>query len=305
MTNQIQTPTIINREGTSPSPQADIQLSGVGSNLPSTPGIAQGIAREEAELKAAIVLARANPRDATVAWNDIMHSCQRPTFAQRALYKFPRGGTSITGPSVDLAREMARCWGNVRYGFRIVSIDEEHVHIKGFANDLQTNNYVEVEDSFDKAIQRRQRDGSTLWIKPDERDLRELVNRRGAIAERNAILKLMPPDVIDEAQEKCREVQVAAARGDLQTSRETAIRNIVSAFDGLSVSIEMLETKLGHALKDVDEQEIAELRAVYKSIGDGNSKREEYFKIGSDPVKKERSTSKRVASKLRDGKKEE
>ena len=152
MTNQIQTPTIINREGTSPSPQADIQLSGVGSNLPSTPGIAQGIAREEAELKAAIVLARANPRDATVAWNDIMHSCQRPTFAQRALYKFPRGGTSITGPSVDLAREMARCWGNVRYGFRIVSIDEEHVHIKGFANDLQTNNYVEVEDSFDKAI---------------------------------------------------------------------------------------------------------------------------------------------------------
>ena len=115
----------------------------------------------------------------------------------------------------------------------------------------------------------------------------------------------MPPDVIDEAQEKCREVQVAAARGDLQTSRETAIRNIVSAFDGLSVSIEMLETKLGHALKDVDEQEIAELRAVYKSIGDGNSKREEYFKIGSDPVKKECSTSKRVASKLRDGKKEE
>ena len=39
----------------------------------------------------------------------------------------------------------------------------------------------------------------TEWTVPDERDLRELTNRRGAICVRNAILALVPPDLVEDA----------------------------------------------------------------------------------------------------------
>ncbi len=50
---------------------------------------------------------------------------------------------------------------------------------------------MEIDDTFRKKIQRK-RDGQTVWVTPDERDLRELTNKRGAILERNCLLKLQP-----------------------------------------------------------------------------------------------------------------
>src|SRR5258706_4186843 len=107
---------------------------------PEQAGIVAVIAREEAELKAAIVLARKFPRDESVSFAKLLRSCERPSFAENAGYAFPRGGTMVTGPAVDLAREASRCWGNMRYGLRIVTADDSWIHIKGLALDLEHNN---------------------------------------------------------------------------------------------------------------------------------------------------------------------
>src|SRR5690606_32675204 len=93
-------------------------------------GAASAVAREEAEMKSAIFLARQFPRDEAAAYTKIIKSCRRPTFAEGAMYRFPRGGQQVEGPSVQLAREIARCWGNIRYGLRIVSVDAEMIHIR-------------------------------------------------------------------------------------------------------------------------------------------------------------------------------
>lgn len=244
-------------------------------------GAAVGMVQAEAEIKAAIILARQFPRDEQAAWVRLQRSCKRPTFAEGANYKFRRGKGNVTGPSVKLAREMKRTWGNLHSGVRIVSVDDRMVHVKGWAWDLETNARTESEAKFRKLVQRKQPDGSTQWVEPDERDLRELINRHGAICERNGVLALMPPDVVDEASKMCGQTMKAQATGDLEEDRERVLRHLSMAFDGFGVSTDMLAAYLGHSLDLIDAEELTELREIYTAIRDGARTREDVFDLGA------------------------
>lgn len=240
------------------------------------------VAREQTEIQSAIIVAKKFPRDEAACYAKVIKSCERPLMAESAQYQFPRGKTKVTGPSVDLARELARCWGNIRYGLRLISNNDELCHIRGYALDLETNAYIEQEDQFAPKIQRKNSSGVSAWVKADERDLRELIAKRGAILVRNAILQLVPPDVVDAALEKAQDTMKRAARGELTQNREDAIRRLVLAFDRVSVTSEMLQRKLGHELSLISEDELVELRAIWKSLHDGNSRREEHFDVKRD-----------------------
>ena len=240
-------------------------------------GAVAAMAREEAELKTAIVLAKRFPRSEESCYQKLQKSCERASFSDGAFYNFPRGREDVQGPSIKMAREAARIWGNLRYGCRVVSEDDESLHIKGWALDLETNNYAEEEDKFAKLIYRK-KDGG-VWIKPDERDLRELKNRRGAICVRNCLLHILPPDLIDDAFHKVMDTARKAARGELKQDRKAAIRRMVKALERWSVSVEMIEKMLGHSMEDITNDEVVKLQGIMKSLDDGNSKREEHFEI--------------------------
>lgn len=241
-------------------------------------GAVAATAREEAELKGAIFLARQYPRNEAQAYTAIINTCKRPGFAEQARYSFPRGGQTVAGPSINMARELARRWGNIRFGLRVVGVDDEMVHIRGYAYDLETNLLVEHEDKFEKLIYRRK--GG--WIKPDERDLRELINRRGAILVRNAILQVVPTDVVEDAMRAVGETLTKAAAGDIEQSREQAVRRLTLAFDGFGVTSEMLEEYLKNPLDAITPEQLADLRSIYRSINDGNTRRQDHFKTGAD-----------------------
>lgn len=253
----------------------------MNENLPATQevGALAAVAREQSEIQAAIISAKKFPRNEQASRNKALASFERPTLAEGAQYAFPRGGKQIKGPSIDLAVECARTWGNMRYGIRIVKNDEEMVHIKGYALDLENNNYAEFEDEFAKKIQRKtQRDGQsiTLWVTPDERDLRELINRRGAICVRNALLRLLPPDLIDDC---CAVADKTLRKGAQGGSKQDSVNRLTYGFSKLGISIEMLEAKLLHGIDIITEEEVVWLTGIYKSIADGHSKREEHFEI--------------------------
>ena len=256
---------------------AGFEPAGETSIVGREAGAASLVAREELEVKAAVYLARQYPRDEAAAFTKLMRACRRPRFAQEARYQFKRGNSIVSGPSVDLAREIARCWGNIRYGLRIVSVDAETVHIRGYAYDLETNAYVEHEDKFAKLIYRKQ--GG--WVVPDERELRELINRRGAILVRNAILQVVPSDVVDAAEEEVKRTMVKAAKGEIEQDREAAIRSVAVAFSEFGVTTDMLADYLGHPLDAITPDELADLRAIYKSIRDGNSRVAEHFDLNA------------------------
>lgn len=240
--------------------------------------------REQAEVQALIVSAKKFPRDEMQCYQRLLKSMTRRTMAENAEYKFPRGGKDITGPTVDLAREALRCWGNARSGLRIVSIDDEYAHVVGFAFDLEQNNYREAEDKFKILVQRKDKfTQKTEWVKPDERDLRELCNRRGAICERNAILKLLPPDLIEDAFQAARDTRLAASRNELRDNKEDVLRRTLIKFDKLAVSKEMIEAWLGHEFNLITAEKFDELKIIGTSIAEGHSKREEHFNIPEIP----------------------
>jgi hypothetical protein len=207
---------------------------------------------------------------------------QRPKAAETATYYFERAGKEISGPTVKLTRQAVRCWGNIRAGFTTVSIDDKYVHLRGYALDLETNARFEQEDKFLKKIQRKVKVGNdsvTKWVDPDERQLQELINKKGAILERNCSLRVLPPDLIDDAIEEAEKTLHAEAKKTLKANRPDAIKTLVKVFSELNVSVEMLEKYLGHAMDLVDDKEYARLRAICVSIHDGNSTREEVFNL--------------------------
>ena len=226
-------------------------------------------ATAQREIEAAVLLARRFPRNEAVCFSRLQGSAKRLSFAEDAAYSFPRGGSQVTGPSVNLAREAARIWGNIRFGLDIMRDDEDSRLIRAWAWDLESNTKIAADDDFKKLIFRKK--GG--WIKPDERDLRELTNRRGAICLRNCLLQLLPRDMIEDALSACR----ATVRSGGGLSRQDLVKRVVTAFSGIGVGVRMLETYLGHSLDEASDEEVAKLRGIYKSVADGQAKREEFF----------------------------
>lgn len=231
--------------------------------------IDRSIAEAAQEMKAAVLLAKHFPRDLTQVWGKVSDMCRRKTFAVAAEYNFPRGGGRITGPSVKLARSMASVFGNVHYGFRIVKDESNSRQIEGFAWDLETGTKVTSTDYFQKLIYRKDKG----WIEADERELRELTNRRGAIAVRNAVLQLLPFDLVEDAIAQCHQTQTAEIK-DPKGEQKKLIRDFVE----ISVTVEMIQKYLKHS-EAWSPEEIVHLRGVYNAIKDGEAKRTDYFAL--------------------------
>ena len=232
--------------------------------------------RETAEVQAAVILARKFPRDEERSYAKLIAVCGRPSFADEASYSFPRGGAIVTGPSVNIAREAARLWGNVRFGLDIIRDDDETRGIRAWAWDVETNTKVAYADEFKKLIFRKANPRTGFvggWITPDERDLRELTNRRGAICLRNCLLQIIPKDHIEDALQECRKT----LKGQAKTDRNDILPKIAASFADLGVSEADLAKHLGHPLKDASDDEIVALRGIYRAIMDGVARKEEYF----------------------------
>jgi hypothetical protein len=242
-----------------------------------------GAAAIEAEIQSSIMVALRFPRNEDQAFAKLMRACSRTSFAEDAAYSFPRGGQTVSGPSVNLAREAARVWGNIRYGVDIVRDDETSRQIRGWAWDLETNTKTSAEDDFQKLVYRKEKkkDNRVVqpagWYPPDERDLRELTNRRAAILKRNCILELLPKDLIEDALDQ----SASTLRKGAEQDPEAARKKIILAFGELNVTPAMLDLYLTHPLTEASPAEIADLRKIYKSISDGNSKWAEYVHAAS------------------------
>lgn len=291
------------------SPQADrgVALPPDANELPAiaagqSTGLVAAEAREKAMVFVAAELAWRNQRNEQAAMERVERSCAVPAFAEKAEYRFPRSSkgkrVEITGPSVHLAREIARCWGNIRYGFEIVASGESRFRIIGWAWDLNPGNnvYAVAPDEFSLMHQRTDREtGEVEWIEVDERDARELLNRRGAMCERNAILKLLPPHVVAAAIDATRKTRSLDSEKRLKADKVGTIANVRKAFAKLDVTVAMLERKLGHKLEEISSEELDELRDIRTSIEDGQSKVSDHFSREDKPEPADGETPQQVS----------
>lgn len=234
--------------------------------------IAPSTAAAIQEIQASIVVAKKFPRNTDQCWAKLMQSCKRQSFAKKASYSYPRGGTQITGPSVNLARTAGQCYGNIRYGVDITRDDDENRSIVGWAWDVENNVRASYPDHFKKLIFRKAKG----WIVPDERDLRELTNRRGAIVLRNALIHIMPRDYIEDAEAMC----LKTLKDDIKDPAGEKKR-LILAFAEIGVTVEMLTAYVKSDPWSPDD--LVELQGIITAINDGSAKRDDYFLKEQEP----------------------
>lgn len=226
-------------------------------------------ARAIAEVQAAMVVARMNPRDEMRAYQRIVMACKRKSLAEQAFYAYPRGGKMVTGPSIRLAEVIAGYWGNITYGLRELNRGKGISEVEAFAWDLETNTRVTRQFQV-KHIRDKSEGGKELT---GERDIYELVASMGQRRVRACILEVIPGDIVEGAEEECKKT----LQGGNGEPIEDRIRKMVLAFSEFGISKDMIETRLRHKIEATIPAELVTLQQIYRSLKDGMAKREEFF----------------------------
>ncbi len=226
--------------------------------------------RSIAEVQAAMIIARANPRDQRRSMDNILNACTRPSLAESALYSYSRGGTDITGPSIRLAEAMAQSWGNLQFGIREMSQANGESTVQAYAWDVESNTRREV--VFQVPHLRFTRAGSKKL--EDPRDIYELVANQGARRLRACILAVIPGDVTEAATKQCEVTLHASA----DTSPES-IKKIADAFGALGVTRAQLEARIQRRLESIQPAQVVALKKIFSSLRDGMSGVADWFPV--------------------------
>lgn len=260
MSNNPNTAAIVEFEQQAPAARS------VGAELVSS--------REAQEVQVAMVAAKRFPRDSYTAYNRIMQDCKRRTLAEKSMYEFTRGGSTVTGPSIHLAKAIARNWGNLDSGFKVLEQSAKESTVMAYCWDLETN-YRETKVF---TVQHIRETKKGAYVLTDSRDIYEMIANQAARRERSCILSVIPQDIVDAAVGQC----IATLSGDGKITKEDAVRDIISRFqDKFGVSKEMLENYIGRKAEAFTIQSVNRLRGVYTALQDGTSSVEQYFDMSA------------------------
>lgn len=228
-------------------------------------------ARAVAEVQAAIVVAQQVPRDLVKAREQMLDSCSQTGLAERAFFRYSRAGSQISGPSIHLAREIARCFGNVQYGINELRRDDQHgqSEMQAWAWDVQTNTRA-----------------STTFIVPhgmdtkngrkklsDLRDIYENNANNGARRLREQIFAVVPAWFTEEAKARCQKT-LEDGGGVPLTQR---IERALTVFSGLGINQKQLEDRVGKKAGQWDARDVAQLLVICTSLQRGEITREDEF----------------------------
>ncbi|MEU4577471.1 hypothetical protein [Nonomuraea sp. NPDC023979] len=242
----------------------------------AAPGrVGQGTAVEQsravAEVQAAVIVAQQCPRDIQAAQFEMRQSCKQKGLAARAFYSYKRGGTTVNGPSVHMARELARCWGNVQYGIVELRRDDDYhqSEMQAWAWDVQTNSRSST--TFIVPHKRDVAGGPKALT--DMRDIYENNANMGARRLREVIFSILPPWFVEEAKEIAHKT-LADGGGKPLPQR---IADAVAMFESLGITTDQLADKVGRPAAKWTEYDVAQLGITFNSLRRGELSIEEEF----------------------------
>ncbi len=230
-------------------------------------------AQERAAIDTQVATAKRYPRDLSrVRNNSIAIVCMDKDTAESCRYAKPVGGKNVAGPSVHLARIICQQYGNIRVQQRIKSIEQRTIIAEAVAFDMETNYAVCVETRRSIIDKRGNRYADSV--------IETNAMAALAIAERNAILKVIPKAIIDSVYDEA----FKFANGDLSDEAKLLIARD-KAFDFFKKEYAATEKEiikcLGLNTKDaVKPEHIADLRGYMQSLKDKEITPDELFKRG-------------------------
>lgn len=226
---------------------------------------AQEISRVEIDVQ--IATAKRYPRSIT---NFKQQALEMATLdeetAASMFYTLPRAGKKIQGPSIRMAEVVGTCYGNLRYGARIVSIDAKFITAQGACHDLEKNIAITYE------VQRRITNKSGTRYNDDM--IQTTGNAAMSIALREAIFRVVPRSLFNSIYEQAKLASIGKAK-TMSEQRHAAFDWFKKAGATEPQLLAFLERK---GIDDVTIDDIITLRGLVTSIKDGEVTIEEALK---------------------------
>lgn len=244
--------------------------------------IAATTAHAKAAVEARFKVALGRPRDLDLVREKVLKDCRRPRFAEAARYRRPvGGGKTAEGPSIRFAESALRNMGNLDVTTPTIYDDERKRIIQVVVTDLESNATLAKDVTVEKVVERKQLKqgqkplGSRLnsygdlvyLVTANESDLTTKEAALISKAMRTLVLRLVPADIVEEAMDRCIATQADADKKDPDAAR----KRLADAFAELGVSVAELKRYLGHELSQCSPAELADLRAVYAAVRDGET----------------------------------
>lgn len=232
------------------------------------------------QVEARYVMAMRNPRSMMTVRAKLLDACKRTRFAQTARYAKPVGNSKVVGWSIRFAEEVARCLGNVLVEASVTFDDRTTRIIRVMVTDLESNISYPFDVSVAKTVERSKPDGKevlgqrlnsqgrTTYIVAATED--DLLNKQNALvskAMRTGILRIIPADILEEAEEQ---VADTLAADDAQDPGAKA-KKIADLFYALGVMPSQVEGVLGHPLTASTPAEVTLMRTWYTAMKEGET----------------------------------
>lgn len=225
--------------------------------------------RAIAEAQGKLLIAKRFPRDEVAAYAKAIQACQRESMASKAFYAFPRGGQTVEGPTIRFAEELARCWGNIDYGIKELSQDDEKSEMQAYAWDLETN--AQSVQNFTNPHKREQ--GKKMVVLTSQRDIYENNANMATRRLRSRILAILPAWFVEDAIAECK--KTLAGKNDAPLIDR--VKKMVVEFSKLGVTKDQIEKRLKRKADTMNSDDFAEYIGIFNAIKTGESKISEWF----------------------------
>jgi hypothetical protein len=282
-------------------------------------------AAAKASVEARFLLALRNPRDIEDVRVRLLKDCKRPRFAEAARYRKPKGKKKdpvtgrvlrddngepipefLEGPSARFAEDALRHLGNLQVEAPVIYDDDSQRILRVVATDLETNATTSGDVNVTKTVERRN-------LKKGQKPLRTRTNSYGDLVyvvaatddeiadkanaavskmRRNLILQLLPADILEECMDQC----IATQKQEHAEDPDAARRRMLDAFAQLGVKPSELAQYIGHDTAALNPGELADLRAVFHAIKDGETTwRDVMTALGAEADPEDEAAKKRSA----------
>lgn len=226
--------------------------------------------QDKAAIDMQISTAKAYPRNIKKSTeNAIAVATMDRETASTCTYSVPRGGKSITGPSVHLARIIAQQWGNMRIESKVISIDEKTVTSQAIAFDLESNLAIKMEVKRSIMTKNGRMNDDMIVVTG---------NAGNSIAFRNAVLSVIPKAVVDKVYNAAKEVITGdvSDKTKLITRRKQVVDGLMQTY---GVTEKEVLTAIGKAaVEHITADDLVVLIGIGQGIKDGDTTIEQAFK---------------------------
>lgn len=181
-------------------------------------------------------------------------------------YRFPAGGSTVQGPSIDMAQALAQEWGAIVYQVRIVHSETmasggQRVHLRASVADMRSLVCAEV----DQVVVTAPAPGKFAQ-KIDQRERWNGMQVQSAASKivRNAILRVLPAWYVDPGFDAA--VEVGDQKALNGKSLPEARKGASEALAQMGATLVELETYLGQPIDMWAVPQIAALKDLYRDL---------------------------------------